>query len=118
MFRSGTNLFLVPITNPDPERISVILEALCAEGYRSVIPAYYEVALQKKYTRDDLSVQMLDIIKEGRVFDIGYYYCGGTFGSAGYNLANSTDRSFSSYYAKNEKSVNAELGKKLEKYGK
>lgn len=115
---SGTNLFLVPITNPDPERISVILEALCAEGYRSVIPAYYEVALQKKYTRDDLSVQMLDIIKDGRVFDIGYYYCGGTFGSAGYNLANSTDRSFSSYYAKNEKSVNAELGRKLEKYGK
>ena len=115
---SGTNLFLVPITNPDPERISVILEALCAEGYRSVIPAYYEVALQKKYTRDDLSAQMLDIIKDGRVFDIGYYYCGGTFGSAGYNLANSTDRSFSSYYAKNEKSVNAELGKKLEKYGK
>ena len=61
---------------------------------------------------------MLDIIKDGRVFDIGYYYCGGTFGSAGYNLANSTDRSFSSYYAKNEKSVNAELGRKLEKYGK
>lgn len=115
---SGTNLFIVPITSSDPERTSIVLEALCAEGYRTVIPAYYEVALQKKYTRDDLSVQMLDIIKEGRVFDIGYYYCGGTFGSAGYNLANSTDRNFSSYYAQNESTVKTELQKKLDNYGK
>lgn len=61
---------------------------------------------------------MLDIIKDGRVFDIGYYYCGGVLGSAGYNLANSNDHNFSTFYAKNEKSVNTELGKKLEKYGK
>ena len=115
---AGTNLFIVPITNSDPERTSIVLEALCAKGYRTVIPAYYEVALQTKYTRDDLSVQMLDIIKEGRVFDIGYYYCGGTFGSAGYNLANSTDRNFSSYYAQNESTVKTELQKKLDNYGK
>lgn len=52
---AGTDLFVVPITTADAERTSIILEALCAEGYRSVIPAYYEVALQKKYTRDDIS---------------------------------------------------------------
>lgn len=115
---SGTNLFIVPITNSDAERTSIILEALCAEGYRTVIPAYYEVALQKKYTRDDLSVQMLDIIKDGRVFDIGYYYCGGTFGSAGYNLANSTERNFASYYASNETQVKTDLAKISEEYGK
>ena len=115
---AGTNLFIVPITSSDPERTSVIIEALCAEGSRSVIPAYYEVALQKKYTRDDLSVQMLDIIKEGRVFDIGYYYCGGNLASTGKELASRTDRSFSSYYAKNEASVNANLAKIIEKYGK
>ena len=115
---AGTNLFIVPITSSDPERTSVIIEALCAEGSRSVIPAYYEVALQKKYTRDDLSAQMLDIIKEGRVFDIGYYYCGGNLASTGKELASSTDRSFSSYYAKNEASVNANLAKIIEKYGK
>ena len=115
---SGTNLFIVPITNSDAERTSVILEALCAEGYRTVIPAYYEVALQTKYTRDDLSVQMLDIIKEGRVFDIGYYYCGGTFGSAGYNLAKTTDHNFSTYYAQNESKVSADLTKIIEEYGK
>ena len=117
---AGTNLFIVPITNSDPERISIILEALSAEGYREVIPAYYEVALQTKYTRDDLSVQMLDIIKEGRIFDIGYYYCGGTLGSAGYNLASSKypDHNFATFYAENESAVKTNIEKILEEYGK
>jgi hypothetical protein len=117
---SGTNLFIVPITNSDSERTSIILEALCAEGYRRVIPAYYEVALQKKYTRDDLSVQMLEIIKEGRIFDIGYYYCGGIFGSTGYWLASSDypDHNFSTFYATNESAVKTSLQKILDEYGK
>lgn len=116
---AGTNLFIVPITNSDPERTSIVLEALCAEGYRTVIPAYYEVALQTKYTRDDLSVQMLDIIKEGRVFDIGYYYCcGANFGSTGFILANSSDRNFASFYAQNETSAKTQLEKINDEYGK
>ena len=118
---AGTNLFIVPITNSDPERISIVLEALCAEGYREVIPAYYEVALQTKYTRDDLSVQMLDIIKEGRIFDIGYYYCGGTLGSAGKELATNpaySDHNFTTFYAANESAVKTNIEKILEEYGK
>lgn len=114
---SGTNLFIVPITSSDAERTSIILEALSAEGYREVIPAYYEVALQKKYSRDDLSVQMLDIIKEGRVFDLGYYYCGGTFGSTGYNLVNYPDHNFATFYAANETSVKTSLEKIIKEYG-
>ena len=115
---SGTNLFLVPITCAASECVSVVLEALCAEGYREVIPAYYEVALQTKYTRDDLSVQMLDIIKEGRVFDIGYYYCGGALGSTGYNLWKEADHNFATFYAKNESAVKTNLQKIIDEYGK
>ena len=37
-------------------------------------PAYYEVALKKKYTYDDESVKMLDMIVDSRVFDFGYAY--------------------------------------------
>ncbi|MBQ8510433.1 MAG: extracellular solute-binding protein [Clostridia bacterium] len=114
---SGTNLFIVPITNQSVECTSVVLEALCAEGYREVIPAYYEVALQTKYTRDDLSVQMLDIIKEGRVFDIGYYYCGGMFASTGYRLVNQPDHNFATFYAQNESAVKTSLQKIVDEYG-
>ncbi|MCI8387261.1 MAG: carbohydrate ABC transporter substrate-binding protein [Clostridiales bacterium] len=115
---SGTNLFIVPITVADTDCISAVLEALCAEGYREVIPAYYEVALQKKYSRDDLSVQMLNIIKDGRVFDIGYYYCGGNLGSTGYHLVKEANHSFTSFYARNESAVKTNIEKILKEYGK
>jgi len=114
---AGTNLFIVPITNSVVECTSVILEALCAEGYREVIPVYYEVVLQTKYVRDDISVRMLDIINDGRVFDIGYYYCGSDLNSIGQRLAISEDRNFSSFYASKESKVLAQLDIINEQYG-
>ena len=116
---AGTNLYIVPMTSSDPERTSIILEALCAEGYRTVIPAYYEIALQKKYTRDDISVKMIDIIKDGRVFDIGYYLGElGAFAWSGKALYEYPGQNFASFYATNEPSTNAKIKSFNESYGK
>ena len=41
-----------------------VLEALCSETYRTVVPAYYETALKIKYSRDELSAQMIDLIHD------------------------------------------------------
>lgn len=70
------DVMAVPITTDDPERTSIIVEALNAESYKQVIPAYYETALKVKYTRDEESVQVLDMVLEGRSFDFGYVYDG------------------------------------------
>ena len=67
----GCELFGVPLTNTDPELTSVILEAMACESRKIVIPAYYEVALKVKFTRDEESSKMLDIAFENRVFDYG-----------------------------------------------
>lgn len=67
----GCELFGVPLTNADPEMTAVILEAMACESKKSVIPAYYEVALKVKFTRDEESSKMLDIAFENRVFDYG-----------------------------------------------
>ena len=103
---AGCNLIGVPVSVSDPDRVSVILEALCAEGGKSVMPQYYEVALQTKYSRDDESVQMLDIIRDGRVFDIGYFYNNNiipmAINSIGWQLTKSENHNFSSVYAENE----------------
>ena len=53
------------------ERTSIILEALACESYRLVTPVYIDVVLRTKYTRDDESEEMLDIIFANRVFDWG-----------------------------------------------
>jgi len=54
--------------------IGAVTEALAAEGYRSVTPAYFEIALKNKYTRDDESSQMLDILVSGNTFEPAIIY--------------------------------------------
>ncbi|MGN1128743.1 MAG: hypothetical protein ACI4T6_07295, partial [Candidatus Flemingiibacterium sp.] len=67
----GAELFGIPKTNDDLEMTGVILEALACASHNDVIPAYYDVALKVKYTRDEESAEMLDIVFENRVFDFG-----------------------------------------------
>ena len=61
----------VPVTNQDLERTSVIMEALAVESRNLVLPAYLEKALRTKYSRDDESLEMLDIIEQSRTSDFG-----------------------------------------------
>ena len=44
------------------DRIGFMLEAIAAESRYTVIPAYYDVQLTRKFARDDESREMLDII--------------------------------------------------------
>ena len=59
------------VDDDDIERTSIILEALASESYKLVTPVYIDVVLRTKYTRDDESEEMLDIIFANRVFDWG-----------------------------------------------
>lgn len=51
-----------------------VMEALCAETYRSVTPVWYETALKIKYTRDDISAQMIDLIHGSITTNFIYAY--------------------------------------------
>lgn len=64
----------VPKTVSDPEFVGIITEALNAESFKHVVPAYYEVALKVKYSHDDESAKMIDLVSESRIFDMGYVY--------------------------------------------
>lgn len=114
-----TNMFGVPIVAENPSRTSAVLEALAAEGHRHVLPEYYETALKTRYSRDDESAEMLDIICEGRVFDLGYfnYYMIGEMGNGLIAFLNMPSRDFASWYKKYEGITLRALKKTLEKYG-
>lgn len=62
---SAISVFCIPSSAKDPECTAVLLEAMNSETYRTLIPAYYETALKVKYARDDESVRVLDIVREG-----------------------------------------------------
>ena len=110
---AGTNLFIVPITAQNTERISIIVEALCAEGHKSVIPAFYEKSLKTKFSRDDESEMMLDYIKDGIIYDYGYYNDSLTaeLASVGVNLARANNSNFTSFYERYEKKVQNNIEK-------
>ena len=67
----GCELFGIPLTSADTEMASVILEAMACESLKNVVPAYYDTALKVKYTRDNESADMLDLIFSNRIFDYG-----------------------------------------------
>ena len=110
--------FAVPKTVSDTEFVGIITEALNAESYKSVFPAYYEVALKTKYTHDDESVNMLDYIIEHRVFDFGYVYDNFKgFSFYFQNLIGSEASSdFESYYAANSAASIAQYQSVLDYY--
>ncbi len=61
----------VPVTTTTLDRTGTILEALAFESYITVVPAYYEQALKTKSSRDVESAEMLDLIFDARVIDMG-----------------------------------------------
>lgn len=56
------------------DMLGAVLEAMASESYRTITPAYYEVALKNKYAKDPASWAMLDIITEKLYIDPGVLY--------------------------------------------
>ena len=100
--------------------VAAFLEAMSAESFRTVTPAYFETALKSKYSRDSETSQMLDIIVDGIYLDIGYIFGGSLnspIGKIRGVLANATNcENASSSLAKNEKATMKSLEKLLQKY--
>ena len=108
----SANGLVVPVTVTDTEFVSAVLEMVCYENSRLVMPAYYDKVLQGKVARDDDSIAMLEIIREAKTCDVGYMYLssisgGGAFANIGQQLTADSSHNFSSYYAANEAAVQA-----------
>lgn len=61
----------VPIVVKDASMSCTILDAMNCYSYYETIPVYYDIVLSRKLTRDEDSVEMLDILMEGAVLDFG-----------------------------------------------
>ncbi|MBQ4607183.1 MAG: hypothetical protein IJB15_10780, partial [Clostridia bacterium] len=67
--------FGVPLTAfGNVEFVGTIFEALCAESYKKVYPAYYDIALKGKYSTDAGTAEMVDLIMAGRNFDFSFQF--------------------------------------------
>ena len=72
--RSTHNAFSLLITTGNADAAGAVMEALAASNHATVMPAYFETALKVKYTRDDDSARMFDLIRENLTHNFGYIY--------------------------------------------
>ncbi len=102
----------VLLTIRDADFVGTITEALNAEGWKMVSPAYYDNALKYKGARDEQSIEMLDILLDGRIFDFGYVY-GGFETPASWlrRVINGGSADIASYVKRNEKVWNKTMDK-------
>ena len=96
-------LFAVPASSENLDRTAVIIEAMSAEGWKKVFPAYYEISMKHKFLADEESIKILDLIYSARVLDFAYIY-----GISYYMMfdtllgnTNTPSTDFASYYEKN-----------------
>ncbi len=66
------SLFCVPLNAGNLDMIGAVTEALAHESWKSVTPAYFEVAMKSKYSRDEASSRMLDLVRDGAMFNFGF----------------------------------------------
>ena len=67
-------LFAVPSTALDTEKVGAVFSYISWLSNQTVLPAYYEVTLKQKRTRDEDAPYMLDLIHNSISYDFGNYW--------------------------------------------
>lgn len=67
-------LLCVPITVSDADFCGHVMEVLNAASTDTISPAYYDTLLTSKFSRDEDSAVMLDLIFDGVIYDIGFCF--------------------------------------------
>lgn len=108
---TSSNVNFLPLTCSDPDLTCRVLETLAYHSMLDVIPTYYTIALESKYTRDSDVQEMLQIIRDGMTmnFDFAFSTCLSPMPNTAL-----LDANLSSYLAKNEGSWNTQIEKLCE----
>ena len=104
---AGSNVIAVPITAVNHDLIGICVEALSSYGWKDVLPTYYDICLDVKSTRDEQSVEMLDLILENRYVDFASLYNGWNGWVFSLPQFISSSKGFASTYESLVKSKNA-----------
>lgn len=102
-------LLSIPITASDLERTGIIVEAMSYAGYKHILPAYCEKALKNRYSTDQESAEMLDMIFQNRIISFSYLFVNMVPSGMQYLLIANTiqENNVASYYQANESKENA-----------
>jgi len=106
----------VPLVQEDSVRTAVILESMAAESLYTLQPAYYDMNLYGKFTRDEESRDMLDIIFSATMYDIGEVFNFGNFAETIIHYPSNKNYTYASTYEKLEVKIYKDIDKVMAKY--
>jgi len=99
----------IPVTNGDLENTGKIVEAMNFLSQKYIVPAIYEMTLTDKVMRDEKSVEMMDLILDSLVFDMGYYFNFGDVAKMMERFGYDNNTNFASKYAGSEAKIQAAI---------
>ncbi len=115
-------VYAIPVTVKDDryQMLGAVLEVMASESLRTVKPAYYEIALKRKYMSDPVAWDMLDLIFNTVNIDAGIVYTNalGNPHDAFRQIITGKKNTVSSRYKKLEKTVIKNLAKMVDKMDK
>ena len=106
-------IFGVPVTIGGTDCVSAVLEALASESFKEVTPAYYEIALKVKFTRDSDSGRMIELVHENVNIDFACQWSNkiGDINHFFRKTADAKTESIASMIQKNQKVWNKSMDK-------
>ncbi|MBQ7604563.1 MAG: extracellular solute-binding protein [Clostridia bacterium] len=70
----NAGLCSIPYNAPDLARTGAIIEAMAYEGYKRILPAYATTMLKIRYTTNEESKEMLDLVFANQVLSFSYLF--------------------------------------------
>ena len=113
-------IMFLPRNCKKPKTVCAALEELAFIGWNDNLPTYYNTILMNKYSRDELTGQMIDLIRDGCTADIAFIY-NDAFNSVGYiyrTLIQNESNTFASTFAKNQAKTNEKISEFIEEFRK
>lgn len=112
------SMISIPANVDKPQETAYIVEAFALYSYQYLTPAYYEVTLKRKKARDSESFEMIDIILQSRVYDIGYIYSSVGLSEVFRNLVSAGSTEFASKYKSASKKAEKAIKSIVKQYSK
>ena len=109
-----TTAITIPVTNGNVDMTGAVIEALGYYGQQYVTKAFIDVTITDKAIRDEDSTEMLNIIFDNMIVDLGVIYNWGNVYSMVTSLVSNNSTDYASLYASNESAINQALAKTIE----
>jgi len=104
----------MPSTCGNPEMVGAVIDAMSRESVNTIAPAYYDNLLNQKIARDEESIEMVKMIFDSMIYDIGSVFNWGGIWDLQHNFISTKQQDLSGFYDKYAGKVATALEKTIE----